>query len=1076
MKKLVKAFLMVQLLLNTWTLQAQNTTVTGKVTDSDGLEVIGANVTLKGAAGVGTITDMDGMYQLQIANTANAILVVTYIGMQTQEVAVSSRVRVDITLQHDAVLLDEVVAIGYATARRRDLTGSVSSVQGEEIGKIPVTNVSQALAGRIPGVQVIQSEGSPDAEISIRVRGGMSITQSNEPLYIIDGFQSENGLQGLDPGDIASVDVLKDASSTAIYGSAGANGVILITTRSGKEGRAAVSYDMYYGFKKLTKRLDVLSTLEFVQLEYERAQTAGDQERTNFLKYYADPYDEKKGSAADQMYSAYATLADVYGNRAGINWQDEVFGRTPTSQNHRVSISGGNRSSNYNVSVSHSDDEGIMQGSGLARTNIRAKFTQEVNKRLQFTFHANYVHEKTEGMGSLSETGYFSRMQHILQYRPILSRDGDDNELLTSQKDPIRDDDSGNQMQNPLVSIRAEERKKVNKNMQLNGEVRFKLMENLIYRGSVGLRNRTQNEDLFYHSDSRQAINSGAPYGSKNIYTYDGWQYNNTLTYMPRLPEGHTLDILLGQEDYMLDSKSLRVTNTNFPEDNFGLEDISLGTTPAVPTNTHYRYRKISFFGRANYNLHNKYLATFTLRADGSNRFGKNNRWGYFPAVSVAWRASEEAFINNLNVFSNLKVRFGYGMAGNDNIGSYRSLALMSSGNTVLGNQLVNYYSSYQLPNPDLKWETNLTANLGIEMGFFHQRLQTTIDLYNNETKDLLLNMKLPSQSGYQTTMRNIGKTRNRGIEVLINTENIRTRNFTWDTSFNFSHNSNKIIALADTDYFTERSGWATAAEFNDDDYIIEVGKAMGNIYGYKLDGVGIYTVDEFNWSDEHNGYILKGAEEYDKDIQPGSWKFRDTDGVPGITSDDKTVIGNAHPDLIGGILNNFAWKGFDLSVGFNFQIGGNVYNANKMYFTKMNNKHRNSLSNAAKRFTYIDETGRNVFSDPAKLSAINTHATYASIEGSSNLALHSGYIEKASFLRLNNVTFGYTLPGALTQKFYVNHLRFYASAYNLLTITGYSGYDPEVNSKPNGGLTPGVDWGAYPRSLSFVFGANLTF
>ncbi|MCD8079154.1 MAG: TonB-dependent receptor plug domain-containing protein [Bacteroides sp.] len=319
MKKLVKPFLIVQLILISWTLQAQNTTVTGKVTDSDGMEVIGANVTLKGAVGTGTITDLDGMYTLQIPDPATATLVVTYIGMQTQEVAVNSRNRIDIFLKTDAVLLDEVVAIGYATAKRRDLTGSVSSVQGEEIGKIPVTNVSQALAGRIPGVQVIQSEGSPDAEISIRVRGGMSITQSNEPLYIIDGFQSENGLQGLDPSDIASIDVLKDASSTAIYGSAGANGVILITTKSGKEGRATVSYDMYYGFKKLTKRLDVLSTLEFVQLEYERAQTAGDQECINFLKYYADPYDENKGSAADQMYTAYATLADVYGNRAGIN-------------------------------------------------------------------------------------------------------------------------------------------------------------------------------------------------------------------------------------------------------------------------------------------------------------------------------------------------------------------------------------------------------------------------------------------------------------------------------------------------------------------------------------------------------------------------------------------------------------------------------------------------------------------------------------------------------------------------------------------------------------------------------------
>ncbi|OKZ04574.1 MAG: SusC/RagA family protein [Bacteroides sp. 41_26] len=1063
-------------------IQAQSLTVTGKVIDSDGFEVIGANVVIKGATGTGTITDIDGKYSLKVNNAAKDVLVFTYIGMDTQEIPVNGRSQINVTLVPNSIQLDEVVAIGYATTKRRDLTGSVSSVQGGELSKIPVSSVTQALAGKIAGVQVIQSQGSPDAEISVRVRGGMSITQSNEPLYIIDGFQSENGMNGLDPSDIESIDVLKDASSTAIYGSAGANGVILITTKSGKEGKATVSYDMYVGFKKLTKRIDLLSTEQFAKLEYERAMIGADSDKQTYLKYYADPYDENGGTILDQMYAAYQNIPSVYGNRAGIDWQDEVFGsNSPISQNHKVSISGGTKTSSYNISIARTSDDGIMKGSGFARTNIRAKFTQDVNKRLKVTFNANYSNETSEGLGSLNESGYFSRMQHILQYRPVIGKYGNDSDLLTLQRDPITDEDSGNQMQNPLISIQAEERTKENKSLQINGEVQFKILDNLIYRGSVGLRERRLNNDVFYQAQSRQAINSGAPYGTKNINDYNGWQYNNTVTYTPKLKNGHSFDVLVGQEDYMLETKTLSVTNTNFPDVNFGFDDFSLGTNPNVPSTTHYKYRKISFFGRANYNYKSKYLATVTVRIDGSNRFGKNNKWGVFPAGSVAWRASEEDFIKNLNVFSNLKVRFGYGMAGNDNIGSYRSLAIMGSGNTSYEDQLVPTYASSQLPNPNLKWETNITANLGLEMGFLDQRIQATIDIYNNQTKDLLLNSKLPGLSGYTTVMKNVGETRNRGIEVSINTINIRNKNFTWESNLNFAHNKNKIVALADADYFTERSGWSTVSEFNDDDYIIAVGQSMGQMYGYQLDGKGIYMVEDFHWDNTANsgngGYVLNGeGNSYDASIQPGYWKFKDTDGVKGITSDDKTVIGNATPDIIGGFINNFTFKGFDLSIGLNFQIGGDVYNANKMYFTKMNNKNRNSLANAAERFTYIDGTGANVFKDPEKLAILNRNANYASIEGSSNLAFHSGYVEDASFLRLNNVTFGYTFPKTWLKKAYISNLRVYASAYNLFTITGYSGYDPEVNTKPNGGLTPGVDWGAYPRSLSFVFGLNLSF
>ncbi len=1057
---------------------AQSISVTGKVIDNEGMEIIGANVLLKGSPGVGTITDLDGKYTLKVNDASKDVLVFSYVGMQNLEVNVNGKSQIDVTMQPDAIQMEEVVAIGYATTKRKDLTGSVSSVSGADIGKMPVSSVSQALAGKIAGVQVVQSEGSPDADISVRVRGGMSITQSNEPLYIVDGFVSDNGMRGLDPSDIASIDVLKDASATAIYGSAGANGVILITTKSGKEGKTTVNYDMYIGFKRLTKRVDLLSIPEFVQLEYERAMLNGDDEKKSYLNLYADPYDESMGTPLEALQNAYGDIMPTYGNRAGVDWQDEVFeGISPISQNHKVSVSGGSKGANYNVSYARTKDDGIMKNSGLTRNNIRAKFNQEINKSIQFGVNMNYIDEVSEGLGSLNESGQFSRMQHILQYRPIIGKYGDDRDLLIFQVDPAIEEDSGNQMQNPLMSIDAEERTRRNKSLALNGELSIKLTDYLTYRGTVGLRNRTLGNELFYHAESRQAINSGAPWGTISKNEYDTWQYNNTLTYNPKLSNGHAMDIMIGQEDYMLETRALSITNTNFPKENLGLEDISLGTNPQIPTSNHTKYRKISFFGRANYNYKSRYLATVTLRADGSNRFGKNNKWGYFPAASFAWRASEEQFINNLNVFSNLKFRFGYGMAGNDGIGNYRSLSKMSSSNTPFGNALYPSYGSSQLPNPNVKWETNVTANLGIEMGFLDQRIQMTIDLYDNNTRDLLLESRLPLTSGYKTTIRNIGKTQNRGIELSLNTINVRTKNFFWESSLNLAHNKNKVKELAGVDYFTSRAGWIGTSEFNDDEYIIKVGESMGSMYGYKL--AGIYTVDDFTYDQSENKYILKEGIPYDESNypKPGSWKFADTDGKDGITDSDKTIIGNANPDLIGGFINNFTYKGFDLSIGLNFQIGGDVFNANKMYFTKMNNKKRNSLAMSADRFTYIDpSTGANVFDNPERLAAINAGKTIASIDGSSVLRFHSGYVEDASYLRLNNLTFGYTFPKQLINKAYISNLRVYASAYNLFTLTGYSGFDPEVNTKPNGGLTPGVDWGAYPRSLSFVFGLNLSF
>lgn len=1060
--------------------QAQNHAVTGKVVDDQGYEAIGATVMIKGSS-TGIVTNLDGIFEIEVPNPRTDVLVFSYVGMETQEVPVNGQYVINVTFEPSTVMLDEVVSIGYGTTKRRDLTGAVSSISGADIGRVPVTDVTQALAGKVAGMTVTQSDGSPGASVSIRVRGGLSITQDNEPLYVIDGFPTDDGLIGIDPGDIASIEVLKDASATAIYGARGGNGVILITTKQGSQGKPTINYDVYYGIKKMTNKMDLLSVEDFVLLEYERAMLGGASEISKFASIYGDGFvgeTVNQENLYNNMYNIHSTINSVYGDRPGIDWQGLIFDDSnPIAQNHRINVTGGTDTNTYLASYSYSDDDGIMKDSGFKRHNLRLNYMQKMSSKLRLTTNVAYTDEETTGLGSLSEQSYFSRMQHIIQYRPTIGKNRDDMDLILYQNDPITDDDSGNQMQNPIVSIENEERARRNQILQLNANLTYELLKDLTYRGNIGYRKRMYEEDMFYQYASRQAINAGAPWGFKLFRDYNVLNYNNTLSYRKRLPNRHNLDFMLGQEYRKEDYNYLRVDARNFPKENFGLEDMSLGETPDKPQTDRNSQTLISFFGRVNYNFRDKYLATFTMRADGSSKFGTNNKWGYFPSGSVAWRINEEGFLKDLDELSNLKLRLSYGATGNNRIGTFLSLSRMNSSWQTFNNETQASYLSSQLPNPDLKWETNISRNLGLDIGLFDQRLQLVVDLYSNVTSDLLLASRVPLISGYSTTMKNIGKTRNNGIELTINTVNVQTRDFYWETAFNISTNSNKVVALTDVDYFTTRSGWASVSEFNEDDYIIKVGDALGSMYGYKWSG--LYTVDDFDYNPTTKTYTVKEGVAYDPDNypKPGFNKFEnidDSDNV--INSSDKQIIGNAAPDYYGGITNTLQYKQLDLSFSFNFSIGNDVYNANSMYFTKMNNRYRNALGSVANRFTYINDGGENVYHFPDELKAINEDNTEASIDGSSNLKFHSNYIEDGSYLRLNNVTLGYTLPSDILSKIKISSARLYMSGYNLLLFTKYSGFDPEVNARPNGGLTPGVDWGAYPRSLNFVVGLNLTF
>lgn len=1049
---------------------AQSLTVTGKVIDSEGYEVIGGSVTIKGAAGVGTVTDVNGNYSLKVNDASKDVLVFSYVGMTSQEVKVDGRSVIDVTLKADAVMLEEVVAIGYATVKRKDLTGSVASVNSKELSKVPTSDITQALAGRMAGVQVMQSEGAPGASISIRVRGGISITQSNEPLYIIDGFPSEDGMSTLDPAEIETIDILKDASATAIYGARGANGVVVITTKSGgKEGKATVTFDSYVGFKKVAKKLDVLSTREFALLDYERryysAFTAKNSTQEDLDKAVAN---------FEALYGKYADIDANYANRAGIDWQDQTLGRTALTQNYRVGVSGGTDKLNYNLAYSYYDEEGAMVYSGNKKHNISFNMNHKLNDRLSITARISYDQMKIYGMGTSEGGDRFNKMQHILQYRPMVGINGTD-DLLLGDEDPLLVDDTGNVMQNPLLSAAEETKDREYRTFQANGGFTLKLIKGLSFRNTTGMRYQTRRNDTFYGDKSITAKRSSINGSIQNIEN-SSFQTSNVLNYN-WAGKGHDITAMLGQEYVNRWNRSFSAAAANFPNDDIGLGDLSLGLPTAVSSSENYDDKLLSFFARFNYGFKDKYLFTASFRADGSSKFGKNNKWGYFPAFSAAWRLGEEEFIKNLNIFSDLKVRLGYGMAGNNRIDSYVSLPMLTSVTYPNGDSTQPGYVSKQIPNPNLKWEANKTFNFGLDFGFFNQRLTISPEFYINRSSNLLLNAKLPTSSGYDSMVINAGETENKGIDLTINSTNIMTKDFTWNTAVTLSHNKNSVKKLTGEDVQL----WEASFGYNQNTHIIGVNQPLGQMYGYVTDG--LYQVSDFDYDEATKTYTLKDGVPYSgkkTDVKPGMWKFKNVDGSEDnkITENDKTVIGNAYPKFYGGINNTFTYKDFDLSIFLTYSFGNDVFNATKLTNTKtaLQNKNVLDIANSSNRWVVVNKKGE-LITDPQEMADINKGKTVAAVYDNEigDTYIHSWAVEDGSYLKLSNITLGYTFPRKMLSKISISKLRLYATGSNLLTWTKYTGFDPEVSTMGSG-LTPGVDFGAYPKSRSFVFGINLAF
>jgi len=1041
--------------------------VSGKVIDSSGNVLPGVAVVIKGT-NKGTVTGIDGKYMLADVPADARTLVFSFIGMKTQEVQIDGKTVVNVKMVEETIGIEEVVAIGYGTARRKDITGSVSSVGGTTLKDVPVTSAAQAIAGRMAGVQVTKTEGSPDAEIKIRVRGGGSITQDNSPLYIVDGFPVDN-ITNVAPADIASIDILKDASSTAIYGARGANGVILVTTKGGSDGKGKVSYNTYFGVKEVTKSLDVMSPYDYVFYQYERRAVEQMRATNELERYYGDFLD-----------------FDLYKKMQGTDWQDKMFGRTGTSKYHNLAFSGGSKSFKYNISLTQNDEKEVMLGSGYSRTNFTVKTFHKINDWLTIDLNTRLSDTKVKGAGTSSN----SRLYHTIQFRPV---DG----LMDFVDSSVTDEDfeaTNSSIVNPVDQTNDDYRRVKDLAFYFNGAATIRLSKNLNYRFEYGTQYGQETENRFYGINTTNV----------NLYGYQpivaitkndikGYRLANILTYSKRdfLP-GNNVTIMVGEELNYYKRERLIASAKYFPmyiDAKTALTNMSLGTADPIST-TDFPPNKISsFFGRLNYDYKGRYLVSATFRADGSSKFAPGNQWGFFPSAALAWRLSDEKFMAETKSWlSDLKLRASYGESGNNRITDdawKKTFSITSGGLTVNGDGDGAIPTPIILPgsilsNPELKWETTITRNIGLDYSLFRQRISGSVELYKNTTKDLLIKATIPSSSGYSTQWQNIGQTSNRGIEITLNSLLVEKKDFQLSASFNIGFNRNRIDNLGEVGSWEQTARWIVTGG-PAGDYLIKEGGQVGQMYGQVTEGM--YSFDDFDYVD--NKYILKegvvnnGLLGGSYKLMPGALKLKDQNGDFLIDGKDKVIIGNANPKHTGGITLTAQFRGFDLSAFFNWVYGNDIYNANKLFCTAAyaNYPYNNLLNemNLEDLFSYIDKSNGNVITDPAQLAEMNKKATIWS-PLMNNIPLHSWGVEDGSFLRLNTLTVGYSLSASLLSKMRISKLRVYASAYNLWTWTNYSGYDPEVDAMRSTPLTPGIDWCAYPRSRSFNLGLNVEF
>lgn len=1071
------------LLLGSASVYAQRA-ISGKVVSSSNEPLIGVNVLIKSSS-AGTVTDVDGSYQIMASPTDT--LVFSYIGFTPQEFRVGTNTTIDVVLTDDANLLDAVVVIGYGSISKSDMTGSVATLSGTQISKIPISSAAQAITGRLPGVNVLTTDGSPDAEVVIRVRGGGSITQDNSPLYVVDGF-IVNSIRDIPPSDIESINVLKDAAATAIYGAQASNGVVVITTKRPVVGRMSISYNGFAQLKQLPsdRRYEVLSPYEFVMANYELAALRSEADVRNFEKFFGK-YDD----------------LELYRNKRPTDWQEELFGAPRLSQYHNLSVSGGNATTKLTLSLTNNTDEGLMIGSGFTRNVVNFKLDQELSRRLTLEASARITNTVVDGAGTSGNAQI--NIKDAVQTRPV-NGIADELEIDLNTVDPNDDYQAFlRSLVNPTELVKQDWRNVTTNDYIMNAALKWAATDNLDFKSTFTTSKSFENNLRYYGPLTSESFNNGGnlPLGVRINRENFNYRWLNTASYKVKNLKNQKLDFLLGHEIYSIGGTYSLVRSEDFrlsitPEELFA--NMTFGRTDQLETAELTNANRLSFFGRANYQLKDRYLLTMTMRSDASSKFAADNRVGVFPAMALGWKLSEEPFLADVDFIKELKLRVSYGQTGNDRIDPTATQFLFV-GSTLRGPGFGNVDNAYYTPsgntlyNPNIKWETTINRNAGLDFNLFRGKISGSFDIYKNTTKDLLLRSAIPSNTGFTTQWNNIGTTSNQGVELGLSSFLIDKRDVTLTATFNFGLNRSKVEKLDGTLERFFQSNWASTDLKDQDDFYVRVGGTLGDIYGYVTDGY--YTTDDFaSYDPVKKTYALKegvpnsSSTVGNTNIRPGFLKLKDLNGDGIINSTDRTVIGNTLPKHQGGFGFDFRYKALDFSVFFNWSYGNDVYNTGKIQYNQFRRVNYGNLLNTmslANRFSYVDVDGSftgipgGIVTDLGQLATMNadkniwSHTSF----GVAQATIHSWAVEDGSFLRLNNLNLGYTLPARLSKKMGMSQFRVYLTGNNLFLLTNYSGYDPEVStsrSSAYSGLTPGVDYSSFPRSRSYTFGVNINF
>lgn len=989
----------------------QQQTVKGIVKGPDGLPVIAANISQKGTNNA-TITDLYGNFTLNITGQ-HPVLVISYIGYVTTEVNVSGRAFIEVVLQEDVEALDEVVVVGYGTMRKKDVTGAVSSVRTEDITKNATSNVMQAIAGKMSGVQVVQNSGTPGGDVSILIRGVGTINDAS-PLYVIDGVPVSGGMWYLNPNDVESIDVLKDASATAIYGSRGANGVVMVTTKQAQEGHTEINFDYSYGIQHTAKTYDMLNASQYAALHNEMRTNAGPE------------------------YSLNPAFSDPESLGTGTDWMDAIF-RTAPMQKVNLSMLGGNQKISHATSLGYYTQDGIMKNSSYNRLSLQSNISSKIVSNVTVRANVNLSAEnrRTQPVGTVIQNA-----MRILPSIPIQDENGE-------YAGPTGNAEWNGNALNPVAIINEQNYRMKGFRMLSNISLEWEIIKGLKFKTTGGAELGYDYNNSYipkYKWGMNESKNTMQTVSSayEQLYLWD-----NTLNYDKSFGK-HRINAMVGTSYQEYKKESVSASGSGRASEL--TTELDNATKATDVGGNSLRWALMSYMARLHYSYDDRYLVTATFRADGSSKFGKDNRFGYFPSFAAAWNIGNESFMQSVKPISQLKLRVGYGQTGNQNIGAYAFADKLSvNGVYNFGSQrgfesnLVNLIYPYLLSNPSVKWEAVEQYNVGVDIGFLKNRIVANLDFYVKNTRDMLTKKPVPQTSGTSLEQAdwppvNIGKVLNRGFEFTINTKNF-VGEFKWETNLNMSFNHNEVVSIGGPEILNGVS-------------LIREGQPINSFYGYKLGGV-YQTLDEvFTGPVMENRAADKASHNPYKNTSPGDMWFVDVDGNGEINDLDRTVIGNPSPDCIFGFNNTFSYKNFDLSIFFQGALGNQVWNGVRASHESMNSTY-NQLASTLERWTGEGTSSsmpRAIYADPNNNSRASTR-----------------WLENGSYAKLKNLTFGYTLPENWTDRAKVKALRLYVSFDNLCTITNYSGLDPEV------GLS-GLDYGVYPSARTYMFGVSVKF